>query len=84
VQERLDEYYSPDPAVEEIEMLIRDSSDDGEDAFSTREKDAEGCQGICQNSNAVRESAHASPCIEQICALHRSNICFIDNRDEPS
>jgi hypothetical protein len=43
MQETLHEYHAAEPAVEEVEMLIRNACEEGEDTFSLGEKNCEGC-----------------------------------------
>ncbi|KFY37394.1 hypothetical protein V495_07204, partial [Pseudogymnoascus sp. VKM F-4514 (FW-929)] len=42
VEEGLDEDYATSPAVEEVEVLVGDACEEGKDAFSAGEEDAEG------------------------------------------
>lgn len=42
MEEGLDEDYASRPAMEEVEVLVGDAGEEGEDAFSAGEKDAEG------------------------------------------
>lgn len=45
--------------MEEVEVLVRDSCQQGQDGFSLGKENREGCQGVCERSDAVGPASEA-------------------------
>lgn len=60
VQEGLKEDNATRPAVQEVEVLIRDTCDEGKNAFAGAECDSEWSQSVRHCSNSIREPTQTS------------------------
>lgn len=60
MEDRLDIDHSTRPSVEEIEVLIWDTSDQGQDTFATGQGNRQWSQGVREDSNTVREATDAT------------------------
>ena len=84
MQKRLEKYDATSPAVEKVEVLIRDSGDQREDRLSSGKNDSERCQGVSHGSNTICKASEAcSSVVDSRMSLDWSNPGFVDDSNEP-
>jgi hypothetical protein len=59
MQERLDENDSTDPAMQKVEVLVRNTGDERQDTFTRAKSDCERCQCISKGSNTIAPTSEA-------------------------
>ena len=83
VQEGLDENDTASPSMQEVEMLVRDTSDQGQDAFTRAECYCQWCQGIGQRADTITPASEAcSDCLEFRVVFGRRDPSLVGNSDE--
>jgi hypothetical protein len=84
VDECLNEYYAATPSVEEVEVLIGDTSYHSEDTLPRGQGDSEWGEGERQGANSVRKPTHSdSGVVEARRSFHGSDPGLIDHANKP-
>ena len=82
VNNGLDEDDAAAPSVQEVEVLVGDAGDDGENALAGAEQDSQGRESIGERTHAVREAAQAGAGVVVRSALDRRDPGLVDDAHE--
>ena len=83
MQERLDENDSTGPAMQKVEVLVWDTGDKRQDAFTRAKGNGEWCQGISQSPNTIAPTTEAcSDCFQFGMLFGRRDPGLVSDTDE--
>ena len=83
VQKRLDKNDATCPSMEKHKMLVRNSSEQGKNAFARRQSDGQGCESVGKGTDPVSKTTESgTSTVQSRTAFDGSDPCLVDNANK--